>query len=211
VTLPQLSQGFHHLLLPTPLTSLGALEPTLRSRMDLANELFFQMHHWTFGSRSTPLSRMIEERKRDIHINVSRPVRMPDGTLKWPSTAWSSWAENMSKLSALIDDAEALIASESARCYLHIKIEMDRQVSELRENLEKQRERFTALLRLTKDYADLVLLDVSEEIQQQSSLLDSLERRLDMAKTLREEVVQLRKSYDVGTLDPIRKLRRTGV
>jgi hypothetical protein len=179
--------------------------------MDLAHALFFQMHHWTVGPRWTPISRMIEERKRDIHINVSRPVRMPDGTLKWPPTAWSSWAENMSKLSALIDDAEALIASESARCYLHIKIEMDRQVSELRENLEKQRERFTALLRLTKDYADLVLLDVSEEIQQQSSLLDSLERRLDMAKTLREEVVQLRKSYDVGTLDPIRKLRCTGV
>jgi hypothetical protein len=57
----------------------------------------------------------------------------------------------------------------------------------------------------------MVLLDISEEIQQQPPLLDSLERRLDMAKTLREEVVHLRKSYEVGTLDRIKKLRRTGV
>lgn len=57
----------------------------------------------------------------------------------------------------------------------------------------------------------MVLLDISEEIQQQPPLLDSLERRLDMAKTLREEAVQLRKSYEAGTLDPIKKFRRTGV
>jgi len=115
----------------------------------------------------------------------------------------------MSRLSALIDDSEAIAAS--APWHWDVKLEMNRQVSALRENLEKQREHFTVLLRLTKEYADMVLLDISEEIQQQSSLLDSLERRLDRAKTLREEVVQLRKSYDVGTLDPIKKLRRTGV
>ena len=115
----------------------------------------------------------------------------------------------MRKLSALIDDAEAIAASRA--WYSHVKSEMDLQVSELREKLEKQRERFTALLRVTKEYADIVLSDVSEEIQQQSSLIDSLERRLDMAKTLREEAVQLRKSYEAGTLDPIKKFRRTGV
>jgi hypothetical protein len=161
------------------------------------------------GLRWTPISRMIEERGRDIYLGHSVPVRMPDGTFKWPPTTWSSWAENMRKLSALIDDAEAIAASRA--WYSHVKSEMDLQVSELREKLEKQRERFTALLRVTKEYADIVLSDVSEEIQQQSSLIDSLERRLDMAKTLREEAVQLRKSYEAGTLDPIKKFRRTGV
>jgi predicted RNase H-like nuclease (RuvC/YqgF family) len=112
----------------------------------------------------------------------------------------------MSKLSALIDESEYIPVSDwGTRC------EITRQVSALREDLQKQRERFTALLRLTKEYADRVLSDISEEIQQQSSLLDSLERRLDMAQTLRQEVVHLRNSYEVGTLDRIKKLRRTGV
>jgi hypothetical protein len=52
---------------------------------------------------------------------------------------------------------------------------------------------------------------ISEEIQQQCSL-PARERRLDMAKTLRQEVVYLRNSYEVGTPDSIKKLRRrTGV
>jgi hypothetical protein len=131
----------------------------------------------------------------------------PDRPSTPPPTTWSSWVENMSRLSALTDDAEAIAASADT---------LDRwlityQVSELRRDLEKQRERFTALLRLIKEYADMVLLDISEEIQQQSSLLDSLERRLDMVKILREEVVHLRKSYEVEALDPIKKPRRAGM
>jgi hypothetical protein len=112
----------------------------------------------------------------------------------------------MNRLSALIDESESIAASDWWN-----QSEITRQVSALREALEKQREHFNAFLRLVKAYADRFLSDISEEIQQQSSLLASLERRLDMAKTLREEVVHLRRSYEVGTLDHIKKLRRTGV
>jgi predicted RNase H-like nuclease (RuvC/YqgF family) len=142
---------------------------------------------------------------RGIYLENSI-LRSGGTSSKPPPTTWSSWVENMSKLSALIDESEYIPVSDwGTRC------EITRQVSALREDLQKQRERFTALLRLTKEYADRVLSDISEEIQQQSSLLDSLERRLDMAQTLRQEVVHLRNSYEVGTLDRIKKLRRTGV
>ena len=57
----------------------------------------------------------------------------------------------------------------------------------------------------------MVLSDISEEIQQQGSLHDALKMRLNRAKSLRMEAVQLHKSYEVGTLDRINKFRRTGV
>lgn len=65
-------------------------------------------------------------------------------------------------------------------------------------------------MQLTKEYADRFLSDISEEIQQQSSFLEALERRVNMASRLREQVVDLRKSYEVGTLNSIKKVRHTG-
>lgn len=88
--------------------------------------------------------------------------------------------------------------------------QLNRQVAALRAGFKKQQERCIAFLQLTNEYADRFLTDISDEIQQQSSFLDALEKRLDMAKTLRQEAIQMRKSYEDGTLDCIKKVRRTG-
>ena len=113
----------------------------------------------------------------------------------------------MDKLSVLIDRLSEIATTAPQE---H-QSQLIRQVDALRKDFNKQRKRYAAFLRLAKKYADRFLSDISEEIQQQSCLLDALERKLDMAKSLRQEVVHLCKSYEVGTLTCIEKVRRTGV
>jgi hypothetical protein len=120
---------------------------------------------------------------------------------------FSSWIKNMNALSALINRLSELAATAPHEYRPRLK----RQVAALRAGFKKQQERCIAFLQLTNEYADRFLLDISEEIQQQSSFLDALEKRLDMAKTLRQEAIHMRKSYEDGTLDCIKKVRRTGV
>jgi len=56
-------------------------------------------------------------------------------------------------------------------------------------------------MRVSKRYVDRRVSDVFEEIQQQGSFLDALEKRVE---TLREQVDHLRKSYEeVETLESI--------
>ena len=112
----------------------------------------------------------------------------------------------MDRLSALIDRLSELAATAAQE---H-RQQLIRQVADLRKDFMKQQERYVTFLRLTKTYSDRFLADISEEIQQQSSFLDALERRLDMAKNLREQAVHLRKSHEVGTLKSIMKVRHTG-
>lgn len=119
---------------------------------------------------------------------------------------FSSWLRNINRLAALISRLEDLAATAPPE----YRSQLRRQVAALRASFRKQQERCVAFLRLTERYADRFLSDISEEIQQQSSFLDALERRLDMAKTLREQVVHLRESYEDGTLNPINKVRDTG-
>jgi hypothetical protein len=93
----------------------------------------------------------------------------------------SSWLKNMNnKLSNLIDRLQELASAASSdyRSQLH------RQIAALRTTLNKQQERYIEFLRLTEEYANRYLLDLSAEIRQQSSFLDMVEKRLDMAKTL---------------------------
>jgi hypothetical protein len=118
-----------------------------------------------------------------------------------------SWLENINALSVLIGRLSELAVSAPQEN----RTQFNRQVAALRAGFKKQQERCVAYLQLTEEYAERFLSDISNEIQQQSSLLDALEKRLDMAKALREEAVQLRKSYEVGTLDCIKKVRHTGV
>jgi hypothetical protein len=120
---------------------------------------------------------------------------------------FSSWLKNINALSALINRLSELAATAPQE---H-RAQLNRQIAALRTGFKKQQERCISFLQLTREYADRFLSDISEEIQQQSSFLDALERRLDMAKTLRKEAVHMRKSYDVETLDCIKKVRRTGV
>jgi DNA repair ATPase RecN len=119
---------------------------------------------------------------------------------------FSSWLENMTRLSSLIDQLSELAATAPKEHYP----ELIRQVDALRTDLSKQQERYAAFLRLTKKYAERFLSDISDEIQQQSSLLEALQKRVDMAKTLHKKVVHLREEYEIGTLKCIKKVRNTG-
>ncbi|KAI0298320.1 hypothetical protein BC826DRAFT_1184463 [Russula brevipes] len=118
---------------------------------------------------------------------------------------FSSWLRNINALSTLINRLcdLARTAPRDTQPQLH------RQVAVLRAGFKKQQERCIAFLQLTEEYADRFLSDISEEIQQQSSFLEALERRLDMAKSLRKQAVELRKSYEVGTLHCIKEVRHT--
>jgi division protein CdvB (Snf7/Vps24/ESCRT-III family) len=113
----------------------------------------------------------------------------------------------MNALSTLINRLSELAATAPHE----YRSRLNRQVAALRAGFKKQQERCIAFLQLTNEYADRFLSDISEEIQQQSSFLDALEKRLDMAKTLRQEAIHMRKSYKDGTLECIKKVRRTGV
>jgi hypothetical protein len=123
-----------------------------------------------------------------------------------PGSTWFSWRRNMFTLSSLIDQLSELASTAPEEHQPQLRC----QVSTLRQEFMKQRQRYDAFLRLTKEYAERFLSDISEEIQQQSSFLNALEKRLAMARALREEAVDLRKSYQDGTLDRMRKVRRTG-
>jgi hypothetical protein len=90
----------------------------------------------------------------------------------------SSWLRNMNILSTLIDRLHDLATNAPQDHQAQLK----RQVIALRTAFKKQQERCIAFLHLTGEYADRYLEDIAEEIQRQSSFLDALERRLDMAK-----------------------------
>ena len=127
------------------------------------------------------------------------PVLAMDPTL-------SSWLKNMNKLSSLIDRLEELASSAPEE---H-RSQISRTVATLRTTFKKQQERCIEFLQLSEEYADKYLLDFSAEIRQQSSFLDMLEKRLDMAKTLRQQAVDLRRSYESGTVATMKDLRATG-
>lgn len=66
------------------------------------------------------------------------------------------------------------------------------------------------LLQLGEQNANRYLLDIDTEIQQQSEFLDKLEERLEAAKKLRGEAVELQRLYESGTAATMRDLRATG-
>jgi hypothetical protein len=66
------------------------------------------------------------------------------------------------------------------------------------------------LLQLSEGNANRYLLDIDTEIQQQSEFMDKLEGRLEAAKKLRGEVVELQRWYESRTAATMRGLRATG-
>ncbi len=118
----------------------------------------------------------------------------------------SSWLNNMDKLSSLIDRLQELASATR----LDRRRELYRQVAALRTAFETQQKRYFGFLRLTEEYANRYLLDISAEIEQQSSFLDMLANRLDMANTLYSQAINLRKSYESGTVDAMKSVRETG-
>ena len=117
----------------------------------------------------------------------------------------SSWLKNMDKISHLIDRLQELASTTP----LDLRRQLNRQVASLRTAFKRQQQRYFEFLRLTEEYANRYLLDISTEIELQSSFLDKLEKRLDMAKTLYYQAVDLRKSYESGTMNIMKSVRET--
>ena len=112
----------------------------------------------------------------------------------------------MNKLSSLIDRLQELASSARAEQ----RTPLLRQVVALRETSKKQQEHFMEFLQLSEEYANKYLLDISAEIQQQSSFLEKLEGRLEAANKLRGEAADLQMFYQSGTVAIMENLRATG-
>ena len=118
----------------------------------------------------------------------------------------SCWIKNMNKLSSLIDRLQELASSAPAE---H-QSQLLRQVVALRATSEKQQDHFMEFLQLSEEYANKYLLNISAEIEQQSSFLDNLEERLEAARKLHGEAVDLQTLYESGIVASMKGLRATG-
>ena len=112
----------------------------------------------------------------------------------------------MNKLSSLIDRLQELASSAPAE----YRSQLSRKVVALRARSKKQQEQFMEFLQLSGEYADKYLLDISAEIKQQSCFLEKLEGRLEAAKKLRQDAVDLQLFYESGTVATMENLRATG-
>ncbi|KAI0293002.1 hypothetical protein B0F90DRAFT_1920145 [Multifurca ochricompacta] len=163
------------------------------------------------GNSCVPLLDLIDsERSRSQRFSRPRSFSRRDATADSPEgldPTLSSWLKNINKLSNLIDRLQNLASTAPPEHRPHLY----KQVAALRATFKKQQDRCIHFLQLTEEYANRYLLDISAEIQQQSSFLDMLEKRLDMAKTLRGQAVDLRKSYENGTVNAMKKVRETAL
>ena len=112
----------------------------------------------------------------------------------------------MNKLSSLIDRLQELASSAP----VEHRSQLLRQALALRATSKKQQEHFMEFLQLSEEYANRYLLDISAEIEQQSSFLDKLKERLEAAEKLRGDAVDLKKLYESGTVTTMENLRATG-
>jgi hypothetical protein len=112
----------------------------------------------------------------------------------------------MDKLSGLIDRLDELASFAP----VGHRSQLSRQVATLRATFQKQQERCIGFLQLSEEYANEYLLGISAEIRQQSSFLEMLEKRLDMAQSLRQQAVDLRRAYESGTVAIVKDVRATG-
>ena len=116
------------------------------------------------------------------------------------------WLKNLDKLSHLSGRLQEFASATS----LNSRHQLYRQVALLRTAFRRQKKWYFEFLQLTEEYASRYLLDISVEIEQQRAFLDMLEKRLDMAKTLYRQAVDLRKSYESGTMDFVSSVCETG-
>jgi hypothetical protein len=118
----------------------------------------------------------------------------------------SSWLKNINKLDSLINRLQELASSAPT----DHRSQLFNKVAVLRAAFKKQQERCIEFLQLSEDYANKYLLDIDAEIRQQSTLLDNLEERLEAAKKLHGDTVDLRILYESGTVASMNDLRATG-
>ena len=112
----------------------------------------------------------------------------------------------MNKLSSLIERLQGLASSAPAEHQSRLL----NQVVALRMTSRRQQEHFMEFLQLSKEYANKYLLNISAEIQQQSTFLDNLEEHLEAAKKLCREAIDLKMLYESRTVVIMECLRVTG-
>ena len=117
----------------------------------------------------------------------------------------SSWLKNISRLDSLINRLQELASSAPDH-----RSQLFNKVAALRAMFKKQQERCIEFLQLSEDYANKYLLDIDAEIRQQSTLLANLEERLEAAKKLHGDAVDLQMFYESGTVASMNNLRATG-
>ncbi|KAI0261183.1 hypothetical protein BC834DRAFT_897608, partial [Gloeopeniophorella convolvens] len=135
--------------------------------------------------------------------NLEPPQRTSKKAPRHLDSTLSSWLRNMARLSRLIDRLHDLASSAQPQ----YRRQLGEQVDALRASFDTQQKRYTDFLKLTEEYASRYLLDISATILQQSSFLDALEERLDMAKELRGQAVALRTAYEGGTVKAVKDIR----
>ena len=119
----------------------------------------------------------------------------------------SSWLKNINKLHGLINRLQDLASSAPT----DHRSQLLNKVAALRATFKKQQERCIEFLQLTEDYANKYLLDIDAEIRQQSALLDNLEERLEAAKKLHGDAVDLQMLYESGTVASMNDFCVTGM
>ena len=115
----------------------------------------------------------------------------------------SSWLKNMNKLDSLINRLQELASSAPPEN----RAQLLNKVAALRATFKKQQERFIEFLKLSEEYADNYLHNISTQIEQQSTVLDNLRQRLDAANKIQEEAVDLQTFNESGTVAAMKDLR----
>jgi hypothetical protein len=138
-------------------------------------------------------------------MDAERRWRIRTRPDNWRPTQ-SSWLKNVNKLDSLINCLQKLASSSPPE---H-RSQLLNKVVALRATFKRQRERFIEFLQLSEAYANEYIHNISAEIQQQSTVLDNLEGRLEAAKNLHGEAVDLHMFYESGTVAAMNDLRATG-
>ena len=147
----------------------------------------------------------------ELEINQFPPRRSPVLLLPFMKPhklhpTLSSWRKNINKLDSLINRLEKLASS----AHTDHRSQLLNKVASLRETFKEQQARYNNFLQLSEEYANKYLLDIDAEIRQQSTLLENLEERLEAAKKLHGDAVDLQMLYESGTVASMNDLRATG-
>jgi hypothetical protein len=118
----------------------------------------------------------------------------------------ASWLKNMNKSKGLINRLQDLASSAPT----DHRSQLLNRLAALRATLKKQQECCIEFLQLSEDYVNKYLCDIDAEIRQQSTLLDNLEERLEAAKKLHGDAVDLQMLYESGTVAYMNGFRATG-
>jgi hypothetical protein len=140
---------------------------------------------------------------KNLYRSLSQDFQPPPDQLH---PTLSSWLKNINKLNSLINRLQKLASSAPT----DHRSQLFNKVAELRATFKKQQERCVEFLELSEDYANKYLLDIDAEIRQQGALLNNLEERLEAAKKLHGDAVDLQTLYESGTVASMNDLRVTG-